>query len=79
MTDETTAPEPVLALPRCFAGMGWRSYYRALTLDQAVTLAVVCKLEGSDPKTIIEDVLTHRGIEIPVSAIEGLTTPPVQS
>lgn len=79
MTDETTKTEPVLALPRCFPGTSWRAYYRALTLDQAVTLALVSKLENSDPKSLIEDVLTHRGIEIPVSAIEGLTAPPVQA
>jgi hypothetical protein len=82
MTDSTPfppTPEPVLALPRCFPGTGWRQYYRALTLDQAVTLALVSKLEGSDPKALIEDVLTHRGLEIPVSAIDGLMAPPVQS
>ena len=81
MTDETTtpAPAPVLALPRCFPGTSWRAYYRALTLDQAVTLALVSKLEGSDPKSMIEDVLTQRGLEIPISAIDGLITPPVQS
>lgn len=79
MTDDTTTPEPVLELPRCFPGTSWRAYYRALTLDQAVTLALVSKLENSDPKSIIEDVLTTRGLEIPISAIEGLTAPPIQS
>ena len=64
--------EPVVTLPRCVEGQGWRHYWLELTLDEAVTLAVLSKLNNTTPRNIVEDMLRRGTMVIPISAFDGL-------
>jgi hypothetical protein len=64
--------EPAIVLPQCHFTMGWKEYWRALDIDSAMCLALVCKLHGRTPQDLVEDVLRFRSLIVPMSNFEGL-------